>query len=74
METPKNSHWQVGKTILRYIVGTINFGIMYSTKNYGSQVGYTDIDFAGSIDFVGSVDDRKSTSSYAFNLGTCLIS
>ena len=43
MKTPKTSHWQVGKIILRYIVGTINFGIMYSTKNYGSQVGYTDI-------------------------------
>ena len=68
METPKNSHWKVGKIILRYIVGTINFGIMYSTKNYGSQVGYTHIDFAGSI------DDRKSTSSYAFHLGSCLIS
>ena len=68
METPKNSHWEVGKTILRYIVGTINFGIMYSTKNYGSQVGYTYIDFAGSI------DDRNSTSSYAFHLGSFLIS
>ena len=44
METPKNSHWEVGKTILRYIVGTINFGIMYSTKNYGSQVGYLKLD------------------------------
>ena len=63
METPKTSHYQVGKRILSYIVGTINFGIMYSTKNYGSQVGYTDIDFAESI------DDRKSTSSYAFHLG-----
>ena len=25
MDSPKNSHWQVGKRILRYIVGTINY-------------------------------------------------
>ena len=60
METTKTSNWKVGKRILRYIVGTINFGIMYSTTNYGSQVGYTDIDFAGSI------DDRKSTNIVCF--------
>ena len=31
MESPKNSHWQVGKRILRYIAGTMNHGILYST-------------------------------------------
>ena len=31
MDSPKNSHWQAGKRILRYIVGTMNHGILYSS-------------------------------------------
>ena len=29
MESPKDSHWQAGKRILRYVNGTKNLGIMY---------------------------------------------
>jgi hypothetical protein len=68
MENPKISHWKVGKRILRYIAGTTDYGIWYSNSEDDSLVGYTDSDFAGSI------DDRKSTSGYAFLLGTGLIS
>jgi len=67
MDTPKNSHWQAGKRLLRYIAGTMNHGILYSTSNNIQLVGYTDNDFAGSI------DDRKSTSGYAFHLGTGVV-
>jgi hypothetical protein len=67
MDTPKNSHWQAGKRLLRYIAGTMNHGILYSTSNNLQLVGYTDSDFAGSI------DDRKSTSGYAFHLGTGVV-
>jgi hypothetical protein len=63
MENPKISHWKVGKRILRYIAGTIDYGIWYSTSEDDSLVGYAD-----------SVDDRKSTYGYAFMFGTCLIS
>jgi hypothetical protein len=28
VETPKDMHWQVGKRILRYIVGTVGHGIL----------------------------------------------
>ena len=31
-ESPKDSHWQVGKRILRYVSGTKDLGIMYSTS------------------------------------------
>ena len=51
METLKSTHWQAGKRILRYIAGTTKL------------IGYTDSDFAGSI------DDRKSTSGYVFIFG-----
>jgi hypothetical protein len=68
MESPKISHWRVGKRILKYIVGTTDYGIWYSNSEDDSLVGYTDSDFAG------SVDDRKSTFEYAFHLGTRLIS
>jgi hypothetical protein len=67
MDTLKNSHWQAGKRLLRYIVETMNHGILYSTSNNLQLVGYTDSDFAGSI------DDRKSISGYAFHLGTGVV-
>ena len=56
METPMDSHWLAGKMILRYISGTRDYGILYSKPDDFILVGYTDSDFAGSI------DDRKNTS------------
>jgi hypothetical protein len=68
MESPKDSHWKMVKRILRYVAGTLNFLLWY-TKSYSNQLsGYTDSDFAGSL------DDRKSTSGHVFQLGTNLIS
>ena len=32
MESPKGSHWKVGKRILWYVSGTKDLGIMYSTS------------------------------------------
>ena len=32
MESPKDSHWQVGKRIMRYVSGAKDLGIMYSTS------------------------------------------
>ena len=63
MESPQNSHWQVGKRILRYIVGTTGYGILYSKANNFGLIGYTDSDFANSI------DDRNSSFGYIFHLG-----
>ena len=31
MKTPKESHWKEGNIILRYLNGTKDFGIIYST-------------------------------------------
>eukprot|EP00253_Pinus_taeda_P034873 PITA_34873 len=68
METPKDTHWSAGKRILRYIVGTRDCGIMYASTEKKELIGYTNSDFAGSL------DDRKSTSSFVFHLGSGVIS
>ena len=34
MESPKDSHWQADKSILRYVSGKKYLGIMYSTSNF----------------------------------------
>ena len=38
METPKDSHWQAGKRIIRYVNDTKGFGILYTIAN-DFQVG-----------------------------------
>jgi hypothetical protein len=68
MESPKDSHWKMAKRILRYVAGTLNFGLWYTQSEDDHLSGYTDSDFAGNL------DDRKNTSGYAFHLGTNLIS
>lgn len=68
MESPKDSHWQVGKRILRYVAGTSRYEILYSRTEYVFLTGFTDNDFAGSL------DDRKSTFGHVFHLGSGLIS
>jgi hypothetical protein len=68
MESPKDSHWKMAKMILRYVVGTLNFGLWYTQSEHNHLSGYIDNDFAGNL------DDRKSTSGHAFHLGMNLIS
>jgi hypothetical protein len=49
--------------VMRYVKGTLDFGILYSRSKYPRLCGYTDSDWAGSI------DDKKSISRYVFSLG-----
>ena len=67
METPKETHWQAAKRILRYMNGTKGYGILYSSSENFKLIGYTDSDWDG------SVDDRN-TSGYVFHLGSGAIS
>ena len=60
---PHESHWQASKHIPRYIRGTKFYGIHY-TSGDPYIVGYTD------SDWVGDVDDHKSTSRFIFYLGS----
>jgi len=68
MESPKDSHWKMVKQILRYVAGTLNFGLWYTQYDDNHLSGHTDSDFASNL------DDRKSTSGHVFNLGRNLIS
>ncbi|XP_059629556.1 secreted RxLR effector protein 161-like [Cornus florida] len=63
MERPTITHFKAAKRILRYIKGTLDFGLFYSFSNDFKLVGYCDSDWAGDL------DDRKSTSGYCFFMG-----
>ncbi|XP_074374479.1 secreted RxLR effector protein 161-like [Apium graveolens] len=68
MERPTVLHRNVVTRIIRYVQGTLQFGLVY-TKNSGNNVltGYTDSDLAGSL------DDRWSTGGMCFYLKESLI-
>ena len=68
MEPPKDSHWQACKRILRYVSGTKELGILYSTSKNFKLIGYTNSDNGSNI------DDRKRTSGYTFHFGTGIVS
>ena len=58
---PHGSHWNAGMQILRYLKGTLSFGITYGVGT--SLTGHYDSDWAG------DVDSRKSVFGYCFSLG-----
>lgn len=68
MNEPSKLHFAAAKRILRYLRGTKKLGIKYVKEEDNKLVGYTDSDWAGSL------DDRKSTSAYVFCLGSKPIS
>ena len=65
---PKKSHVGAVKRIIRYVNGTVDYGIWFSKDTNSSLVGYSDVDWAG------NADDRKSTSGGCFYLGNNLVS
>ncbi|XP_050888292.1 uncharacterized mitochondrial protein AtMg00810-like [Lathyrus oleraceus] len=63
MEAPTTTHFKATKRILRYIKGTINFGLHYYSSNNYEIIGYSDSDWSGDL------DDRKSTIGFVFFMG-----
>jgi hypothetical protein len=68
MTEPRQRHWVATKHILRYLRGTITYGLRYTSSGGLFLHGYADVDWAG------SPVDRKSTSRYCFSLGSAMIS
>ncbi|KAL1062420.1 hypothetical protein V6Z11_D13G078800 [Gossypium hirsutum] len=66
--SPGESHVKAMKRIIRYVHETTNLGISLSKDNTMGLDGYSDVDRAGNI------DDRKSTSSGCFYIGSNLVS
>ncbi|KAI5336252.1 hypothetical protein L3X38_015519 [Prunus dulcis] len=64
MHCPTKKHYGTAKRVLRYIQGTIDFGIKYQKGKEAILIGYCDSDWSG------SQDDMRSTSGYAFSLKT----
>jgi hypothetical protein len=64
MEEPKQEHLNAVKKVFRYIVGTIEYGLVYPRGSGGTieLMGYSDSDMAG------DADDSKSTSGAIFIL------
>ena len=68
MENPRETHLLAAKRILRYLQGTIEYGLFYKNGEKSDLFGFTDSDYAGDS------DDRKSTSGYVFMMGSAAIS
>jgi hypothetical protein len=69
MQRPTTEHQQAVKRILRYVEGTVDYGLHYP-RCPGAEhfIGYSDSDLTGDI------DTSKSTSGTLFFLDKCLIS
>ena len=64
------SHWLAVKRIFKYLIGTMDYGLLYESG--GRQLdlslrGYSDADFAG------DVDTRRSTNGYVFLINKSLV-
>ena len=59
---PRRVHWVAAKHILRYLQGTVDYGLDY--RQGGVRLaGYTESDWAG------CASNKKSTSRCCFRLG-----
>ena len=64
MECPIEIHLLAAKRIFQYLQGTKEFGLFYKNEEKLDLFSFLD------SDSVGDLDDKKSTSRYAFMMGT----
>jgi hypothetical protein len=65
---PRRVHLVAAKHVMRYLKGTIDYGLSYHGDHNFTLSGYTD------SDWTASVADRKSTSGCCFSLESAMIS
>jgi hypothetical protein len=68
MEQPRKVHLVATKHVIRYLKGTLDYGLKYVTYHEFRLYGYLDSDWASSI------LDQNSTSTYCFSLGSSMVS
>nr|XP_043625647.1 uncharacterized mitochondrial protein AtMg00810-like [Erigeron canadensis] len=68
LHAPIVAHFQEVKRILRYLKGTLSFGLHFSRPSTSSLVGFSDADWARCL------DTRRSTYGYSIFLGGNLVS
>ncbi|WOG95317.1 hypothetical protein DCAR_0414632 [Daucus carota subsp. sativus] len=68
MHDPRIPHWNALKRIIRYIKGTLSFGLTLGHHRDPSLLAYTDADWAG------CTDTRRSTSGFRIYYGDNLLS
>ena len=68
MHAPRESHFQAVKRILRYVKGTLHFGLSISSSSHLNISAFSDADWAG------CPETSRSTSGYAIFMGDNLIS
>ena len=69
LSKPSKDHWMGVQRVLRYLEGTLNYGLKFSVHGEQTELnGYSD------ADWVGDVDTRRPTSAYVFQFGSGTIS
>lgn len=68
LQAPTVTHFQAVKRILRYVKGTISFGLHFTRPCTSTIIGYSDADWARCL------DTRRSTYGYSIFLGGNLVS
>jgi hypothetical protein len=68
MEKPLENHWNATKGVLRYLKGTIDYGIKYIDSFDVEMTSYSNSEWAG------NPDDRRSTIGYDFSIGSWIVS
>ncbi|GKE44872.1 uncharacterized mitochondrial protein-like protein, partial [Tanacetum coccineum] len=68
LHSPTQDHFQAVKRILRYVKGTIGYGLTFLHASKPTILGYSDADWARCI------ETRRSTYGYSIFLGGNLVS
>lgn len=68
MPNPKKPHLEAIRRIRRYVKSTIGYDTMYKKSEGSNLVGYCDADYGGDH------DTRRSTTGYAFMIGSGAVS
>ena len=60
MICPTQQHFAATKRVLRYLKGTVDYGVFYKKGGVSDLIGFADSDYSRDM------EDSKSTSGYVF--------